>query len=169
MCCDEVIVSATGAIPREAYMSPQISTQIATQRREEIKKFLAADGWQPLATDYDYSRAYQYARKTLGMARKSRAEKLVRRCAMQLRGEHVRSAGRPVERVTISVEEYNALIGANALGYIEYHDSPRYSKASDSQLDEWQESPNKLIRNAARIELANRKLRAWSEKSEYPQ
>jgi hypothetical protein len=62
-----------------------------------------------------------------------------------------------------------APIGANALGYIEYHDSPRYSKASDSQLDEWQESPNKLIRNAARIELANRGLRAWNEKSEYPQ
>jgi hypothetical protein len=93
-------------------MPTQTPTQVATQRREEIKKFLTADGWQPLATDYDYSRAYRYARGTLGMAHKSRAAKLVRRCAMQLRGEHVRSEGQPVKRVTISVEEYNALTAA---------------------------------------------------------
>ena len=63
-----------------------------------------------------------------------------------------------------------APIGANVNGYIEYHDSPRYARASLAQLEEWESDAKMLIvRNAARIELANRKIRAWNEKSEYPQ
>ena len=63
-----------------------------------------------------------------------------------------------------------APIGANANGYIEYHDSPRYSKASIAQLEDWESNAKmQIVRNAARIELANRKIRAWNEKSEYPQ
>ena len=60
-------------------------------------------------------------------------------------------------------------MGANFNGYIEYHDSPRYAKASIAQLEEWAIARIKIVRNAARIELANRKIRAWNEKSEYPQ
>ena len=63
-----------------------------------------------------------------------------------------------------------APVGANVGGYIEYHDSPRYSRATNAQLEEWASDAKMLIvRNAARIELANRKIRAWNENSEYPQ
>ena len=63
-----------------------------------------------------------------------------------------------------------APIGANVNGYIEYHDSPRYSRATNAQLEEWaSDARMQIVRNAARIELANRKIRSWNEKSEYPQ
>ena len=63
-----------------------------------------------------------------------------------------------------------APIGANANGWIEYHESARYARASIAQLEEWEADAKMLIvRNAARIELANRKIFAWNEKSEYTQ
>lgn len=63
-----------------------------------------------------------------------------------------------------------APIGANVGGYIEYHDSPRYSRASIAQLEEWEaDARMEIVRNAARIELANRRIRKWNEGSEYPQ
>lgn len=46
-------------------------------------------------------------------------------------------------------------------GYVEYHDSSRYAKASDGRLLKWLESPCSLIRNAAAIELAERGLEKW--------
>lgn len=47
-------------------------------------------------------------------------------------------------------------------GYAEYHESPRYAKASDSELRAWmEESPRSLIRNAAAIEIAERALVEW--------
>lgn len=63
-----------------------------------------------------------------------------------------------------------APIGANDNGYIEYHDSKRYARASIAQLEEWEaDAKMQIVRNAARIELANRRIRDWNEKSEYPQ
>ena len=46
-------------------------------------------------------------------------------------------------------------------GYIEYHDSPRYSKASEQELENWTQSRFEVVRNAARIELKNRAIEAW--------
>ncbi len=46
-------------------------------------------------------------------------------------------------------------------GYIEYHDSQRYSTATDEQLETWRGSRFRLIRNAAAIEQANRQIADW--------
>lgn len=46
-------------------------------------------------------------------------------------------------------------------GYVTYHDSIRYGKASDEQLAEWAESRNKAVRNAAITEQAERDLEEW--------
>lgn len=48
-------------------------------------------------------------------------------------------------------------------GYIEYHDSPRYSKATPAQLNEWGASRFKLIRNAVALERACRALEKWQK------
>ena len=56
-----------------------------------------------------------------------------------------------------------APIGANVGGYIEYHDSPRYSRATNAQLEEWaSDAKMQIVRNAARIELANRAILKWN-------
>lgn len=41
-------------------------------------------------------------------------------------------------------------------GYIEYHDSPRYSLATLSKLHHWLIKGSSLVRNAAAIELSTR-------------
>lgn len=51
-------------------------------------------------------------------------------------------------------------------GYVSYHDSPRYSAATDAQLEEWAGDSRKLVRNAAITEQAERRLAAWQQKGE---
>ena len=46
-------------------------------------------------------------------------------------------------------------------GYITYHDSPRYAQATAEQIDEWSESSNTAVRNAAVTEIAERALKVW--------
>jgi hypothetical protein len=46
-------------------------------------------------------------------------------------------------------------------GYIVYHDSPRYGKATEEQLEAWAESRIKAVSNAARTEQAERALNEW--------
>jgi len=46
-------------------------------------------------------------------------------------------------------------------GYITYHSSPRYGKATAEQLDEWSRSRIAAVKNAAETEIANRALAAW--------
>jgi len=41
-------------------------------------------------------------------------------------------------------------------GYVEYHKDYRYKRASMAQLHVWQSDPDVLVRNAARVEAANR-------------
>lgn len=48
-------------------------------------------------------------------------------------------------------------------GYVTYHDSPRYAKATNEQLREWLDSRNEAVRNAAATEIASRKLQKWQE------
>lgn len=48
-------------------------------------------------------------------------------------------------------------------GYVTYHDSPRYGKASDEQLEEWAGSRTKAVRNAAVTEQAERALAKWQK------
>lgn len=43
-------------------------------------------------------------------------------------------------------------------GYIVYHDSPRYSRATEEQLRQWSETG---VRNAALTEQAERSLAQW--------
>lgn len=50
---------------------------------------------------------------------------------------------------------------ADVNGYVTYHDSDRYAKASDDKLAEWAESRTKAVRNAALTEQAQRNLRQW--------
>lgn len=49
----------------------------------------------------------------------------------------------------------------NGQGYITYHDSPRYAKATEEQLAEWSASRNQAVRNAALTEIAERALAVW--------
>lgn len=46
-------------------------------------------------------------------------------------------------------------------GYVIYHKSVRYARASDEQLAAWTESRIKAVRNAAVTEQAERKLAKW--------
>ncbi len=46
-------------------------------------------------------------------------------------------------------------------GYITYHDSPRYAKATAEQLEKWAGSNLKAVRNAALTEQAERALGEW--------
>lgn len=46
-------------------------------------------------------------------------------------------------------------------GYITYHASPRYAAATEEQLEEWSESRNTAVRNAAVTEIAERALKVW--------
>lgn len=55
---------------------------------------------------------------------------------------------------------FTPAIGTND-GYIVYHDSPRYAKASKEQLESWAESRIKAVSNAARTEQAERALNEW--------
>tara|TARA_R110000787_G_scaffold139252_1_gene252959 strand:- start:143 stop:370 length:228 start_codon:yes stop_codon:yes gene_type:complete len=48
-------------------------------------------------------------------------------------------------------------------GYITIHDSARYGSASEGELNAWDESRFSLIRNAAMVEMACRKLSACRE------
>jgi hypothetical protein len=50
-------------------------------------------------------------------------------------------------------------------GYVTYHDSPRYSKATDEQLSAWAESRTKAVRNAAVTEQAERELAKWQKQN----
>jgi hypothetical protein len=50
-------------------------------------------------------------------------------------------------------------------GYVTYHDSDRYGKATDEQLEEWAESRTTAVRNAAITEQAERKLAEWQTNS----
>lgn len=50
-------------------------------------------------------------------------------------------------------------------GYVTYHVSPRYAKASDAQLAEWESSRLKAVRNAAKTERAERAISAWRKAS----
>ena len=50
---------------------------------------------------------------------------------------------------------------ADNAGYIRYHDSPRYSSASDKQLEEWAGSFIKPVRAAAITEQCERRLEDW--------
>lgn len=52
---------------------------------------------------------------------------------------------------------------ADSNGYVTYHDSERYSKATDEQLAEWAESRVKAVRNAAITEQAERELSKWQK------
>jgi len=52
---------------------------------------------------------------------------------------------------------------ADSNGYVTYHDSDRYGKATDEQLEEWAESRIKAVRNAAITEQAERKLAEWQK------
>jgi hypothetical protein len=51
-------------------------------------------------------------------------------------------------------------------GYITYHDSPRYAKASQEQLEEWAGSRIEAVRNAALTEQGKRALGEWIRCSE---
>jgi len=48
-------------------------------------------------------------------------------------------------------------------GYVAYHDSDRYGKATGAQLDTWSESRNTAVRNAALTEQAERRLAKWQK------
>jgi hypothetical protein len=51
---------------------------------------------------------------------------------------------------------------ADTEGYVTYHDSPRYRKATIVQLEEWAENGRTLaVRNAAATEIAQRALNTW--------
>lgn len=50
-------------------------------------------------------------------------------------------------------------------GYITYHDSPLYAKATAEQLEEWSESLTTSVRNAAVTEIAERALAIWQSKT----
>lgn len=50
---------------------------------------------------------------------------------------------------------------ADSYGYITYHDSPRYAKASAEQLGEWASSRISVVRSAAITEQCERELAKW--------
>ena len=62
---------------------------------------------------------------------------------------------------TASYHSTNLGSFAFATGYVTYHVSPRYAKATDEQLAEWTNSKLKAVRNAARTEQAERAIREW--------
>lgn len=49
-------------------------------------------------------------------------------------------------------------------GYVIYHDSTRYAKANESQLERWRSCSIKAVRNAALTEIACRNLQVWRNK-----
>lgn len=69
---------------------------------------------------------------------------------MKTRSYHISNFGR-----------YAPIHIADASGFVTYHDSDRYGKATDQQLGEWSESRIKAVRNAAITEQAERKLEEW--------
>ena len=48
-------------------------------------------------------------------------------------------------------------------GYVRYHVSPRYGKATDSQLADWADSRSIAVRNAAITEQCERRLADWQK------
>lgn len=52
-------------------------------------------------------------------------------------------------------------IPTDANGYVTYHDSPRYAKATEDQLEAWAMSRSPAVRAAARTEQAERALEQW--------
>lgn len=48
-------------------------------------------------------------------------------------------------------------------GYVIIHDSPRYAEADKSKLEHWACSKFPKVRNAARTEIANRRVQAWRD------
>lgn len=50
-------------------------------------------------------------------------------------------------------------------GYITYHASPRYAVATEKQLEEWSQSRNTAVRNAALTAIAERALKIWQSAS----
>lgn len=48
-------------------------------------------------------------------------------------------------------------------GYIEYHDSSRYSTASEEQLDKWSRSRHTAVRTAVAVERAQRRISKWRD------
>ena len=46
-------------------------------------------------------------------------------------------------------------------GYVTFHNSPRYAEASTHQLIEWEKSRLRLVRVAAKVEIASRQLQDW--------
>lgn len=59
---------------------------------------------------------------------------------------------------------FGASVPTGRDGYVTYHDSPRYAKASNSRLAEWTESRCKAVRAAAWTELAERGIAEWRAK-----
>lgn len=53
---------------------------------------------------------------------------------------------------------------ADSSGFVTYHDSERYGKATDAQLEEWSESSRAAVRAAALTEQAERRLEQWRKK-----
>ena len=49
-------------------------------------------------------------------------------------------------------------------GFVHVHDSPRYAKASEEKLQEYLSSRLFLVRNAAKTEVASRKLAKWQQR-----
>lgn len=56
---------------------------------------------------------------------------------------------------------FGGVVSPDANGYVTYHDSPRYAKATSEQLADWSESPTRAVRNAAKTELAERGIQHW--------
>ena len=56
---------------------------------------------------------------------------------------------------------FGGVVSPDANGYVTYHDSPRYDKATDKQLADWAESTIRAVRNAAKTEMAERGIREW--------
>ena len=52
-------------------------------------------------------------------------------------------------------------ITTDSAGYVTYHDSQRYAKATESQLNEWRHSKFVAVRNAALTEFAERHWSLW--------
>jgi hypothetical protein len=55
---------------------------------------------------------------------------------------------------------------ADGDGYVTYHCSERYQRATDAQLAMWAESRYTAVRNAALTEQCERRLAAWRRRDE---
>lgn len=55
-------------------------------------------------------------------------------------------------------------VTVDSQGYVTYHSSDRYSKASNDQLVDWSCSRIRSVRNAALTEIAERSIVAWQSK-----